>query len=143
MSAPLDELLDQVRLLWHVMARAAQRLHPDQAITLGMRAVLEFLQREGPTAVPRIARSRQVTRQHVQALVNDLVEARLAALDDNPSHRRSPLVRLTPEGQQAIQRMTRRERRFLDGLGLQVRPEALRQAAATLHAVRQALGGRP
>lgn len=138
----LDDLLDQVRLLWHVMVQAAARLHEGEAITLGMRGVLEFLSRNGPTAVPDIARSRQVTRQHIQVLVNDLLALRLVALDENPAHRRSALVRLTPEGQKGIDRMKRRERQFFDGLDLKPRPDDLRRAIKTLTAVRETLGGR-
>ena len=137
----LDEVLDQVRLLWHVLAQTTERLHEGESVTLGMRAVLEFLARHGPTAVPEIARSRQVTRQHIQALVNDLLELRLVSLDDNPAHRRSALVRLTAEGQRAIDRMRRRERQFLERLELEARPDDLRRAATTLSAVRKALGG--
>jgi DNA-binding MarR family transcriptional regulator len=141
MSDSLDELFDQVRLLWHVLVQTTERLHEDEPVTLGMRAVLEFLARQGPTAVPEIARSRQVTRQHIQALVNDLLELRLVSLDDNPAHRRSALVRLTAEGQRAIDRMKRRERQFLERLELEARPDDLRRAATTLSAVRKALGG--
>ena len=143
LDRPGLELLDEVRLLWHVMVQAAERLHERELITLGMRAVLEFVARSGPTAVPEIARSRHVTRQHIQALVNDLIELRLVSLDENPAHRRSALVRLTPDGQKVIDRMKRRERQFFDGLGLKTRPDDLRRAAATLSAVRAALGGRP
>ena len=142
MSHPLDELLDQVRLLWHVTVQAGERLHEGEAVTLGMRAVLEFLEANGPRAVPEIARNRAVTRQHIQVLVNGLLELRLVSLDDNPAHQRSSLVRLTPEGAKAIARMRKRERQFLDGLKLSARPEELRRAAAILKAVREALGGR-
>lgn len=143
MPLPLEDLLDQVRLVWHVMVQAAERLHEREPITLGMRAVLEFLARNGPTAVPGIARSRHVTRQHIQGLVNDLLELRLVSLEDNPAHRRSALVRLTSEGQKAMDRMKRRERQFFDGLELKARPDDIRAAAATLSKVRQALGGSP
>jgi DNA-binding MarR family transcriptional regulator len=142
MSHSLDELLDQVRLLWHVLVQTTERLHEGELVTLGMRGVLEFLARHGPTAVPEIARSRGVTRQHIQALVNDLLELRLVSLDDNPAHRRSALVRLTAEGQKAFDRMKRRERKFLERLDLEARPDDLRRAATTLSAVRKALGGR-
>jgi DNA-binding MarR family transcriptional regulator len=142
MQEPLDELFDQVRLMWHVMVLTAERLHEDELVTLGMRAVMEFLARNGPAAVPDIARSRHVTRQHIQALVNDLLELRLVSLDENPAHRRSALVRLTPEGRKGIERMKRRERQFFDGLELKARPDDLRRAAATLSAVREAMGGR-
>jgi DNA-binding MarR family transcriptional regulator len=139
----MEALLDQVRLLWHVLGQVADRLHEDEQVTLGMRAVLEFLEREGPTAVPEVARSRRVTRQHIQALVNDLLELRLVVLDANPAHRRSALVGLTHEGQEAFRRMKRRERRFFDGLDLKARPSDLRRATETLKAVREAMEGRP
>ena len=142
MSRELDDLLDEVRLLWHVAVQATERLHDGEAVTVGMRAVLEFLARNGPTPVPDIARSRLVTRQHIQSLVNGLLELRLVSLEDNPAHRRSPLVQLAPEGERTIERMKRRERRFLDGLELQASPDELRRAAATLGAIRATLGGR-
>jgi DNA-binding MarR family transcriptional regulator len=141
MSTPLEDLLDQVRLLWHVAVQAAERLHEAEPLTLGMRAVLEYLALHGPTAVPAIARSRHVTRQHVQALVNGLLDLRLVSLDDNPAHRRSALVRLTPEGRKTIDRMRNRERRFFDALDLGARSDDLRRAGATLAAVREAMGG--
>lgn len=137
----IEALLDQVRLLWHVTVQAAERLHEEEAVTLGMRAVLEFLAQNGPTAVPAIARRRRVTRQHIQALVDDLLHSRLVSLDANPAHRRSPLVRLAPEGRKTIERIKQRERRFFDALALQAEPRDLRRAAATLSAVREALGG--
>jgi DNA-binding MarR family transcriptional regulator len=140
MSHPLDELLDQVRLLWHVTVQAGERLHEGEAVTLGMRAVLEFLEANGPRAVPEIARNRHVTRQHIQVLVNGLLELRLVSLDENPAHRRSSLVRLTSEGQKAIARMRKRERQFLDGLALRQKPDELRRAAGVLKSVRDALG---
>jgi DNA-binding MarR family transcriptional regulator len=142
MAHLIDELLDQVRLLWHVTVQVGERLHEGEAVTLGMRAVLEFLEANGPRAVPEIARNRHVTRQHIQVLVNGLLELRLASLDENPAHRRSSLVRLTPEGQKAIARMRKRERRFLDGLELRAKPDELRRAAVVLKSVREALGGR-
>ena len=39
-----------------------------------MRAVLEFLLRNSDSTVPTIARKRHVTRQHIQSLVNPLLE---------------------------------------------------------------------
>jgi DNA-binding MarR family transcriptional regulator len=143
MAEPVEELLDQVRLTWHVTVQAAERLHADEPITLGMRAVLELLARSGATAVPEMARSRHVTRQHIQALVNELLALRLVSLADNPAHRRSALVELTPDGRRTIERMKRRERRLFERLALRARPDEVRRAAATLRALREALGGEP
>ena len=139
----IEALLDEVRLLWHAMVQSGERLHEKEPVTLGMRAVLEFLALHGPATVPHIARSRHVTRQHIQVLVNALLELDLAALGTNPAHRRSALVRLTSEGQKTIERMRRREQRFFDQIDVGKKADELRRATETLRSVRTALGGRP
>jgi DNA-binding MarR family transcriptional regulator len=139
----IEQLLDEVRLLWHALVQSGERLHEEERVTLGMRGVLEFLALNGPSTVPHIARSRNVTRQHIQTLVNALAEQDLAAFGTNPAHRRSALVRLTPEGEKAIDRMRRREQRFFDRTDLGRQADELRHAAQTLRAVRIALGGTP
>lgn len=135
----LEALLDEVRLLWHRMVEVGERLHATEPVTLGMRAVLEHLLREGPSPVPAIARRRGVTRQHVQALVNALRARRLVRLLPNPAHRRSALVGLTPRGEELIRRMKAREDALLRQARALPGRAAVRQAAATLRAVREAL----
>ena len=135
----LERLFDEVRLLWHAMVRAGGRLHAREPVTLSMRAVLEALLREGPSSVPTIARRRHVTRQHVQALVNALLERRLVALAPNPAHRRSSLVALTKDGEGTIRRMKERETRYLGSLETRVSGLGLERAAAVLRAVRQSM----
>lgn len=135
----VEEVLDEVRLLWHAMVRAGEQLHFQERITLGMRAVLEALLREGPLSVPTIARRRLVTRQHVQTLVNALHEHHLVAFRANPAHQTSPLVALTPAGRSAIRRMKEREARLYGRLVANLADERLREAAASLRALRQAL----
>ena len=137
----IERLLDEVRLLWHAMLQSGERLHGKEPVTLGMRAVLEFLALGGPATVPQIARSRRVTRQHVQALVNALLALELVALDANPAHRRSSLVRLTPEGREVMERMRRRERRLFERIDLGGKAGELERAARTLASVRLALEG--
>jgi DNA-binding MarR family transcriptional regulator len=137
----IESLLNEVRMLFHRAVQVGEELHGDEPVTVGMRAVLEYVCRHGPASVPQIARRRLVTRQHIQTLVNKLLEGGLVALDPNPAHRRSPLVGLTPAGTRLIERMLRREARFYADLRPDVRREAIEQAAATLARVRQAMGG--
>lgn len=137
----VEGLLDEVRMLFHRAVQVAEELHADEPVTLGMRAVLEFLSRHGPASVPQIARRRFVTRQHIQALVNKLLEQGLVALEPNPAHRRSALVTPTAAGRRVIERMVRREARFYAGMKLDVRPETIGQAARTLARVRRGMGG--
>jgi DNA-binding MarR family transcriptional regulator len=138
---PVRELFDQVRLLFHELSRTAERLHADEPVTVGTRAILEWLLRHGAGTVPQIARSRSVARQHIQPLVNSLVRDGLVALEANPAHQRSPLVHLTADGEELIRRMLRREELLLAPLLAPLGDHDLRQATRTLEAVRHAIGG--
>ena len=51
-----------------------------------------------PHTVPQIARRMGLSRQAVQKIANALVADGLAFLEDNPDHKTSPFLRLTPKG---------------------------------------------
>lgn len=53
----------------------------------------------GPLTVPQIAEMRPTSRQRMQRLADELAAEGLVEFFDNPKHRRSKLVRLTPEGE--------------------------------------------
>ena len=52
----------------------------------------------GPLTVPQIAQMRPTSRQRMQRLADELAVEGLVKFIDNPKHRRSKLVRLTPKG---------------------------------------------
>src|SRR5829696_8456400 len=52
----------------------------------------------GPLTVPQIAQMRPTSRQRMQRLADELAAEGLVEFIDNPKHRRSKLVRLTPKG---------------------------------------------
>src|SRR5262247_4531121 len=52
----------------------------------------------GPLTVPQIARMRPTSRQRMQRLADELTAEGLVKFIDNPKHRRSKLVQLTPKG---------------------------------------------
>ena len=52
----------------------------------------------GPLTVPQIAQMRPTSRQRMQRLADELAAERLVEFIENPKHRRSKLVRLTPKG---------------------------------------------
>jgi DNA-binding MarR family transcriptional regulator len=135
----LDQLIDEVRLLWNSLVRSGERLHVDEPITMGMRAVLEYLGRNGPTAVPSIARSRRVSRQHIQAQVNALLDEGCVEFQENPAHKRSALVALSARGRRTLDRMRRREAAALGDAPIEASPAQLEHAAGLLRAVREAL----
>lgn len=135
----IERLFDEVRLTMHRVVQVTEALHADEPVTLGMRAVMEFLLRNGDVTVPDIARRRHVTRQHIQSLVNPLLELGLVATRDNPAHQRSPLVTLTAEGRRRMRRMQRRERRAFGAMDIGASNDELEAAARTLRAVRSGL----
>lgn len=141
MTNEMENLLNEVRLLYHRIVQVGEQLHVDESATLGMRAVLEFLLRNGPTTVPDIARSRSVTRQHIQTVVNALLEDELVVLKDNPLHKRSSFVTLTKVGERVIRRMRKREEKLYQTTKFPVRRNELKTAATTLRHVRAALEG--
>ena len=59
-----------------------------------MRSLAEL----GPLTVPQIAQMRPTSRQRMQRLADELAAEGLVAFVDNPKHRRSKLVQLTPKG---------------------------------------------
>ncbi|GLS28384.1 DNA-binding transcriptional regulator, MarR family [Mesorhizobium albiziae] len=52
----------------------------------------------GSLTVPQVAQMRPASRQRMQRLANELAAKGLVEFIDNPRHRRSKLVRLTPKG---------------------------------------------
>ena len=136
----IGDLLDEVRLLYNRIVQVGESLHSAEAVTLGMRAVLEYLQTNGPTTVPDIARSRSVTRQHIQTLVNGLLEHRLVSLEGNPAHKRSSLVALTAQGERIIRRMRKRENELFDALEFRATTKEIRAATTTLKGICAAFG---
>jgi DNA-binding MarR family transcriptional regulator len=61
---------------------------------------------DGTWTVPQAARRLGVSRQAVQRVADLLVADGLARYDTNPGHRRSPHVRLTDHGEQALAAIT-------------------------------------
>jgi DNA-binding MarR family transcriptional regulator len=54
---------------------------------------------QGPQTVPEIAQTRPTSRQRMQRLADELASEGLVKFIDNPRHRRSKLVQLTPKGE--------------------------------------------
>ena len=124
------ELASAVRRLFHKLGDGVAALHEDSAVSAGMRAVLETLVDSGPQTVPHMARVRPVTRQHIQVLVNSLIDEGLVEYIDNPAHKKSKLVCATQKGNQLFHAMRNRETHALRSLA--VEPSSQDLVAATI-----------
>jgi DNA-binding MarR family transcriptional regulator len=134
----LRAVVDETIALFHRVRWVAEQIYGDAGRSLPRRGILRGLVRYGPRTVPQLARSRAVTRQHTQEVVDGLVADGLAELVSNPAHRRSRLVRATPRGAALVARMDDVDADVLVAIGggLSVRDLAI--TVRTLRAVREA-----
>lgn len=96
--------------------------------------VLRLLEASGPLTVPQIARWRSTSRQNIQVLANRLKEEGSIEFVANPSHHRSPLLRLTEEGRGLREKTEAKERDELQDLRQRILPS---EAAIGLKVLRQ------
>ena len=76
---------------------------------------LRQLIQEGPQTVPDMARSKPVSRQHCQTIVNALEAQGFVEFIDNPKHKTSKLVRVTKRGRARFDSM---RKQFLQAAGV-------------------------
>jgi len=72
----------------------------------------------GPLTVPQIAQMRPTSRQRMQRLADELAAEELVEFIDNPKHRRSRLVRLTPKGDARYRELNTRFLSIASTMGL-------------------------
>jgi len=135
-ESPINSLVNETVLFFHRLRIVADQIHHRGELTGPLRSILRSLDKLGEQTVPQMARARAVTRQHVQALVNLLVEERLVEFIANPAHKRSPLARLTTLGKKTVDAMNHREAGLLSQADLGVPDQDLRQTAETLRTLR-------
>ncbi|MCE0539564.1 MarR family winged helix-turn-helix transcriptional regulator [Kineosporia rhizophila] len=132
----LEAVLGEVRPLVLNSARALEALWRPEGVTVGMRAVLQILQQQGPLTVPAIAERLDLARQGVQRHVNDLAALHLVVSQTNPGHRRSVLIAVTGQGRDVFARLMTAERERLEGhTALDCSAEDLQTALRVLQAL--------
>jgi DNA-binding MarR family transcriptional regulator len=97
---------------------------------------------DAPLTVPQIARAWWLSRQSVQRVADVLVEDGLAVYQDNPGHRRSKLLRITPRGRSALRTIRRAQQTWANELGAEIGEADLQTANAILAHIVDALAGR-
>ena len=140
-GSALESLFAETVSLFHRLQLVARQVHKRGELTAGKRGVLMSLHRLGPQTVPQMARARPVSRQYIQTLVNLLAGEGHVDFIENPAHKRSALVGLTPRGEAFVEAMSERERKIVGRLRIGVAEEELWRGAAVLRAVREAFEG--
>ena len=134
----ISAVIDATRALFHRLKAAADEVHRVAGVTAGPRGVLQDLYQNGPRTVPGMARARPVSRQHIQVLVNGLLERGEVELLRNPAHARSKLVALTDEGRASFDAIRHREAGVLEKLPVEAGADELGKAANVLRELKAA-----
>jgi len=82
----------------------------------------------GPLTVPQIAQMRPTSRQRMQRLADELAALGLVKFIDNPKHRRSKLVQLTPKGDARYREMSARFLAIASTMGVGLGEADIRRA---------------
>lgn len=134
-----DIILGVFRLYGLFEEHGARLARPYCQSTARWRVIAAAARQEG--SVSQIARSVGLTRQGVQRTANVLASEGLLAFADNPAHRRSPIVRLTPRGEHVLRCLSNAQIEWSNALANGMDIERLEQAAAVLRDFADRLNG--
>ena len=84
----------------------------------------------GPLTVPQIAQMRPTSRQRMQRLADELAAEGLVKFIDNPKHRRSKLVQLTPKGDARYRELNARFLVIASTMGVALSEAEIRKTTA-------------
>ncbi len=120
------------------MRRVLRNAATDQVSVLGWQ-VLEYLEESEAASVPQIARNRSSSRQNIQVIVDQLRTGGWIAAQQNPSHKRSPLFRITEAGKSILRGARSPELTVLEILTQAASADELEQLTTTLSRLETAL----
>jgi DNA-binding MarR family transcriptional regulator len=133
----LQTLLWQIRRLLQQLSIESTELLKNLDINPSQRAVLEFLSETEKQTVPDIARQHNVSRQHIQHVVNELLQKELVTTAYNPAHKRSVFIQRTPKGCTVFETIRQRESRILKQLAQQLSLSDLQVTLTSINKISQ------
>jgi len=101
--------INEVPRAFFRLAAVADALFADLGVSPGERGVMRDLFIDGEDTAPSLALKKPVSRQAMQAILDELVGKGLVAATENPRHKRSRLYYLTPKGIELCVELQRRE----------------------------------
>jgi len=105
----LTRMIREVRTCFNQLRTLSETLNADLGIQPSMRAIMESLTGNETRTVPDLAQERGTSRQHVQKVINGLLDRDLVRSKENPEHKRSVIYMLTPKGEQIFTEIRLRE----------------------------------
>ncbi len=106
---PIPAIIAEIRRLSPLLTEIGAVFHATSGVSAPMRLVLERLVDGGPATVPVLADAQNSSRQHVQTIVNELLDKMLVKSIENPQHKRSKLIVATERGASVLREIRARE----------------------------------
>jgi DNA-binding MarR family transcriptional regulator len=128
----IEALIIEIVATFFLLRAEGMRIGVVSSSGEGYWSVLRLLKLYGPQTVPQLARYRYVPRQSVQKLANEMLKDGVIELVNNPAHKRSKLLRLTPEGDAVFQEMSSRIAKLAETLAEQQDEAQLQNAAEVM-----------
>ncbi len=125
----IEDLIIEIVATFFLLRAEGMRIGVVSPSGEGYWSVLRLLKINGPQTVPQLARYRYVPRQSVQKLANEMLADGVIELVNNPAHKKSKLLRLTPEGDIVFQEMSDRIAKLAETLAKQQDATQLQNAA--------------
>jgi DNA-binding MarR family transcriptional regulator len=97
----------------------------------------------GPVTVAHVARTMGLARQSVQQTADGLEQEGFIIYIENPHHRRSKLMQLTPKGRTALDYVDAQRAAWADATAADLSVEGLRAAEEMLRQIRERLEQSP
>lgn len=135
MSNAFHALSLSVMDFYHCLKKARNQFHGEELPDPKWN-VMTILEHSGPQTVPHMARSRKLSRQSIQNTVNLLFEDGYVDFLENPAHKKSQLVSLTPKGKSLADKMTLREKEVISKITLDIDSGEMQKAAEVLQSLK-------
>jgi DNA-binding MarR family transcriptional regulator len=138
-GAALHDFFRALFALHEALTEAMDEVHEKTGLRTSQRKVGRAIAWLGPASVPQIAATLKVSRQFVQTVCDELEEAGLVALSENPRHKRSKLMSLSEAGRRALARAEAAEAAIIEKTLPNVNAASLASASALLEEMQDRL----
>ncbi|MFF5208643.1 MarR family winged helix-turn-helix transcriptional regulator [Streptosporangium sp. NPDC000396] len=137
-----SELVIEVFRANGLLLAAGDDLARPVGLTSARWQVLGVIEHE-PSSVAQVARAMGLARQSVQQTADSLAADGLITFEENPRHRRSKLMALTPQGHAALDHVARCQAEWANRIAERMTLTELNAAIETLRKVGRELGAEP
>jgi DNA-binding MarR family transcriptional regulator len=124
-----------IRRLFRALGQQSNENLKEFGISVADRAVMEFLYPDNMLSVPEIAEQYKVSRQHIQATVNSLLDAELVVTKENPRHKCSPLIMLNAKGRELFSEILKKDEEVIAVLFSRISKSSIRVTQQTLQSL--------